>query len=344
MSAPAPGDTAMLDAWWATFVATGSLPAELLPVQGRLIRCVHKGQLPSGPVFVKTMTFPRAKDRLRYLLRALPGAHEAKLLRAVAQAGIPCPEVVDCRTQRRAGLPARSLLVLRALPVVQETRAAAARLRDEAELTLRLLRAGIEHRDLHTENFVRLTDGALAVLDLQSASVRGRDLSRDARIRLAAAARLLRDAPPAGLAASVAAGLVRPDERAAVGQACAAAQDHYRRGRVLRCLQESTEFTVCWRWWGIEHRRRRQPAAMRSVVCADGVARTAWLGDRVRELDGATPMFCGYARRWWWLGRGAVLYVPADTGEASVQDGMRAASACWHRFAAHEHVHHVDIA
>ena len=73
-----------LEQWWRTFVATGAVPAALEPVQGRLIRAVHRGCVADEPVFVKTMTFPRAKDRLRYFFRPLPADHEAAMLRMAA--------------------------------------------------------------------------------------------------------------------------------------------------------------------------------------------------------------------------------------------------------------------
>ena len=99
------GEGAELEAWWRGFVAEGRLPEALQLVQGRLIRSVHKGPLGSGTVFVKTMSFPRAKDRLRYLLRALPAAHEAAMLRRAAAAGVRCPEVLAAFGERRLGLP-----------------------------------------------------------------------------------------------------------------------------------------------------------------------------------------------------------------------------------------------
>jgi hypothetical protein len=65
-----------------------------------------------------------------------------------------------------------------------------------------VLAAGVQHRDLHSENFVRLRSGELAVLDLQSASPSAAAARFDRALRLATAARLVRDRqdPPAVLA------------------------------------------------------------------------------------------------------------------------------------------------
>lgn len=321
-------DAAVVDGWWRSFVATGALPAELEPVQSRLIRAVHRGQLPSGPVYVKTMTFPRGKDRLRYVHRALPGAHEAWMLAAVAAAGVPCPEVVAVHTARRWGLPFRSLLVLRALPVVAETAAPAARLRDEAALALRLLEAGVEHRDLHGDNFVRLADGQLAVLDLQSA-VRHHTPCTGAKARVAAAARLLRDRSGAERGSAdelLAAGLLRTAAEVA-GALALAARDlaAFQRARLGRCLGETTEFTRRVRWSGLEHRvRGGLPPGRWSVPLPQ--ARAAWLGQRARFLaDRSPPPFPAYLRRWWGAGR---LFVPATVSDAEI-GRLAAAAAAW---------------
>ncbi|MFO0279231.1 MAG: hypothetical protein ACK533_18355, partial [Planctomycetota bacterium] len=45
-------DAAVVARWWQAFVAAGDLPADLAPVQTRLVRGVYRGALPSGPVFV----------------------------------------------------------------------------------------------------------------------------------------------------------------------------------------------------------------------------------------------------------------------------------------------------
>jgi hypothetical protein len=319
-----PGDTEVLSRWWEGFLATGQVPAELELVQGRLIRSVHRGELPSGTVYVKTMTFPRAKDRLRYAFRALPATHEAAMLGAVAAAGVRCPEVVAVHTARRAGLPFRSMLVLRALPVVPEPTDVAKRLHDEAVVGAKLLAKGIEHRDLHGGNFVRLTDGTLAVLDLQSASQHAapREAPGD---RVAAAARLLREHLAASdevAAALCASGLLRNREEIAGARARAAAEQlHFQRGRVLRCLGESTEFTRELRWNGILH-RTREPLPEGYWLPPSAQARQQWLGQRARQVFGgagsASLVFPAFFRKWWWPRAKGTLYVPRTCSEVRI--------------------------
>lgn len=332
--ARADADGAELDRWWRTFVDTGRLPADLPLVQGRLVRAVHRGQLPSGPVFVKVMTFPRAKDRLRYLLRSLPGAHEAAMLRATAAVGIDCPEVVAVRSARRFGLPSRSMLVLRALPHVADPPTADTRLGEEAALAARLLAAGIVHRDLHGGNFLRLTDGRLAVLDLQSAS---RALLRPgASRRVATAVRLLQDRE--GLPRAIAApallrgGLLRDEaEVARAWTGVGIARARYLRGRIRRCLATSTEFTRHWQLHGVLHRTRGELGDGRWWRGGRELWR-AWLGQRAMEvLEGRPPMFRAFLRKWWWLGGGGRLYAPRACSEERIEVGVRDAIAAYER-------------
>lgn len=318
-------DDPVLARWWQTFCDTGALPAELERVQGRLIRSVHRGVLPSGPVFVKTMAFPRSKDRVRYLLRPLPAAHEAAMLRHTAAAGLPCPEVLAVRCARRVGLPFRSLLVLRSLPVVPERAPPRQRLEDEVVVAQRLLAAGILHRDLHTENFVRQQDGALAVLDMQSASRLGAR-ARSASARLAVATRLLRDRAPEerepGIAFMLERGLLRDaHEQQQVRQRCVAAEAHHREARLRRCFVNSTGFRRTLRPLGVEYRVRDGHGAAAGrwwrPAAASGLGGrelgAAWLGQRRRFLaTGAPPPFLAFFRKWWWLGGGGALYVPAS--------------------------------
>jgi hypothetical protein len=336
MAAATNDDGVTLARWWQVFRDTGALPTELELVQGRLVRAVHRGCLPSGPVHVKTMAFPRSKDRLRYALRALPAAHEAAMLRRTAAAGIPCPEVVGAFTARRAGLPFRSMLVLRTMPTVQDAEHEATRLRDEAALAGALVTAGIEHEDLHRDNFLRLPDGRLAVLDLQSAR-RCRPGSMAARRRMAS--RLVRDLPDEALDALVgrlvAAGLlVSDDEREGIVQGARTARRRFLVSRVRRCLGESTEFERRVTPTGIEHRRRDAPVAVR---CHRGGRRLvdAWLGERVLQvLHDAAPSFGGIFRKWWWLGGGASLYVPAEWSDERTLVEVERCAAAFDRFRA----------
>ncbi|MCR9247634.1 MAG: phosphotransferase [bacterium] len=307
------GERQQLADWWEHYRRSGALPAELSEVQSRLIRSVHRGELPRGAVFVKTMTFPRRKDRLRYLVRALPAQHEAAMLGRVAAAGIPCPEVVDVRAARRFGLPHRSWLVTRALPVPLAGEPPS--LAEQAEVALRLLRAGIVHRDLHADNFVRLQDGSVAVLDLQSASA-GK-AADDAVHRLAAAARLVRDHPTSRVAAAVEGGLITSAEAEAVLERAARERTAFWRRRVMRCLGETTEFTRRVRWSGIEHRHRTVAPPGYWHRQGRGVElRDAWIGQRVHAMFGSrSPVFWAFFRKWWWLGGGGALYVPQTCRE-----------------------------
>ena len=324
-------DDAVVAGWWQEFLTRGRLPAELELVQGRLIRSVHRGRLPSGSVHVKAMAFPRAKDRLRYLCRALPASHEAAMLRAVAAAGVACPEVVGNYTARRVGMPFRSLLVLRSLPVVVDQASPAERLRAEVAVVQRLLAAGVVHRDLHGGNFVRLADGTLAVLDLQSSSQVSPARAGSRAVRLAIAARMLRErqglTDDDGLCLLRTAGLVRDEqEAAAVQQALVRERRHWLRTRVLRCLGESTEFRRRWRWNGCEHWSRGAVAA--GGWHAHPQAAQAWLGQRWHQLaHGRAACFPGYFRKWWWLGGGGALYVPPACHDGRFDAEVQAAVA-----------------
>lgn len=320
-------DAAVVDRWWRAFVAGTGLPPELTLVQSRLVRAVHRGQLPSGPVYVKTMAFPRAKDRLRYSCRALPAAHEAKLLRRLAAAGIAVPEVVAVRTRRHALLPAHSLLLLRALPVVADAASVPQRVREEAELAARMLAAGVVHRDLHGGNFVRLADGRLAALDLQSARRIGARRAASAALRVELAANLLQDRPPELATAVRAAGLLRDDAETARALALASSRTlAFRRRRVARCVGETTEFTRTWRWWGCEHRRRGVvDAAGRWFAAAEALA--AWRGQRVRELAGLAGQPFLACRRHWPTLRGGALLVAAGLDDAAARAAVAVAVA-----------------
>lgn len=323
-------DAAAVDRWWRHFCRHGCLPADLELVHGRLVRSVLRGQLPSGSVHVKAMAFPRVKDRLRYLLRPLPGAHEAAMLRAVGAAGVPCPEVLAVRTARRCGLPFRSLLVLRSLTLATSVEEPRQRLRDEAALAGRLLAAGIVHRDLHGGNLARLADGRLAVLDLQSARVVGPRRAGARSVRIAVAARLLRERPglgdDEGLRVVQEASLIAAADVDAVRQRLRRERGDWARTRLWRCWGESTEFRRRWRWHGCEHWRRGEvpPGRWRKHPRA----REVWLGQRLLHLEsGRLPVFPALLRKWWWLGGGASLYVPSTCDDGRLDTEVMAALA-----------------
>lgn len=330
------GDDAVLAAWWGEHVATGRLPAAATVVQQRLVRAVGRAELPSGPVFLKVMAFPRAKDRLRYLCRALPAAHEAAMLAAVAAAGIPCPGVVGIRTLRRRLLPHRSMLVLRALPVAPSTRTWTEQLAAQARIGVALLAAGIVHGDLNLGNFVTLADGNLAVLDLQSAR-RG---AASARARLDIAARLLGEHVFAGhlpVAAGVpvlrAAGLLTTDAEAVAVADLAARRHHlWLRGRIRRCLQESTEYSRAIRWNGIEHRHRGELPPGRWHAGARAVLRRAWLGQRALQVrEGRVPRLPAFFAGWPWLPCRSAVYVPDSFRGGTVQTELQVLSEGFER-------------
>ncbi|MGK0153584.1 MAG: tRNA A-37 threonylcarbamoyl transferase component Bud32 [Neolewinella sp.] len=325
-------DQQVLEHWWQTFVATGELPKGLVRVQGRLIRAVHRGELPSGPVHIKTMTFPRKKDRLRYAFRALPAVHEANMLALTRAAAIPCPDVVDVRVQRRAWLPHRSMLVLRSLPLSDLAPNPSQRLEQEIELAKRLVTAGIHHRDLHTENFVLMASGELAVLDMQSASQIRLGQTSSSRVRLAVASRLLRDrdeqerAPALVRMRSI--GLLQSDhECESVNTRIQRLQLHYQDSRIRRCLMNSTEFSRRSQLSGVEYRLRGELPPGRWWQGGRSL-RTAWIGQRARHLqEGTAPVFAAFFQKWWWLGGGAALYVPFLCEDERIEEEVRSVSS-----------------
>lgn len=331
------GADAQLERWWREHAASGGLPVGVAPVQGRLVRQVGRGELAGTSVFVKVMAFPRWRDRLRYLLRALPGAHEAAMLGRVAAAGIPCPEVLFVRTARRHLLPWRSLLVLRALPVAApiDPPTPADALRQRSTLAARLLAARVLHPDLNAGNFVPLADGRLAVLDLQSARVWPWARSRRSHVQVAS--RLLRDvadlSPVAAAAALRAAGLLR--DAAEVDAALALAQRRqwrWQRGRLLRCLTTSTEFTRTWRWCGTEHRLRAALPPGRWVRGGRELHR-CWLGQRALQvLEGRAPTLPAYFRAWPWFPGVSAVYVPSQWCEDQVRQELAVAAAGYTRY------------
>ncbi|MFM1874030.1 MAG: Lipopolysaccharide kinase (Kdo/WaaP) family [Planctomycetota bacterium] len=332
------GAAATIEAWWRHFAATGTAPADWRHVQSRLIRAVHCADLDGRTVFVKTMTFPRAKDRLRYSVRPMPTAHEARLLRVLARAGVRCPAVLVERSLRRFGLPLRAMLVLEGLHA--EPADPGRDLAACAAMALAMLRAGVVHRDLHFGNFLRLADGSLAVIDLQSARLRAAPADGRSE-RLAAAAWLLFSGGEAVRGRGeelVAAGLLADADEVAVAVALAERQaTEWQRRRALRCFDESTQFAVSWSPLGRTVKRRQVVAELRTARWRRGGAalRAAWIGDQLRVEAGHAPQFVGLRTDWWRpAARHALLGPAADEAfAAAVADAHVAYRAAAERLA-----------
>lgn len=315
------GDAELLALWWREVLASGRLPAGVQPVQGRLLRQVGRGALPSGEVFLKVMAFPRGKDRLRYLLRLLPAAHEAAMLRRVAAAGLCCPAVVAVHTARRFLLPYRSMLVTRALPVaaappsLEPTAVLALR----ADAALRLLAAGLFHPDLNPDNFVWLQDGRLAVLDLQSM----RRCRHRARAALRMGARLLLEAvavPVADAAARLeAAGFGRAE---ALRREAARQGLRFLRSRVRRCLGTSTGFQRRRHGPWVEYGIRGDLPAGSWQRCGPELRR-AWLGQRLLQMfERRPPLLPRIRHNSLWFPGNWSAYIPDSVAERA-RDELR---------------------
>ena len=305
------------------------LPHGIETVQARLVRTVGCGALPTGRrVFVKSMGFPRAKDRLRYLVRTLPARHEARMLATVAAAGIPCPQVVAAAGRRLLGVPMASVLVTAALPVADR----AVDPGERARLVGELVAAGVFHPDLHPENVVALEDGGTAVLDLQSARFRGGALGRrDLRamvVKLVAAA----SDRPTETRALVQSGLLTED---AMVEAIAAAEQVERldlERRVLRCIRTSTEFRARRHLLGVLH-ERRGPRPQGTWVRGGSEMVLLWLGDRsLQVLEGRAPVLHALFRRSWWFPGTHSVYIPGPSGAETLERAKPALLAGEQRF------------
>ena len=254
------------------------------------------------------------------------------MLRMAAAASVACPEVLAAFAERSGGIPRRSMLVLRALPVVADGADEARRTDEEVALAIQLLEAGICHGDLHAENFVRLSAGSLAVLDLQSAYAFDPAGAGASRRRLQVAARMLRErsGPSEGLAlASMQAqGMLRSEvEIDRVLALRDRGRQYYEDSRIRRCLQTSTEFERHLSLRGVCYRLRSAPAGGRWVHGTSAL-RDAWIGQRILQLQAAEPaLFGAFFQKWWWLGGGGSLYVFKRFSDDRVDAAIEAASA-----------------
>ena len=319
---PAQPDLRAAIAVWfdACRAAPGRLPDGVQPVATRLVRGVGVGALPDGDrAFVKVMAFPRPKDRLRYLHRALPAVYEARMLRGLAARApdLAVPEVLGVLAVRRRGLPWLSVLVQREL--VAAAGGAGGRVVDFgtcARLAARLAELGCHHRDFHAGNVLRLEDGRLGVLDLQSARLLRGPLGRARRIEMAV--KLVSttvseaDADPAEL---VAAGVIPADDLPTVLASADRVRQLDVRRRILRCLRTSTEFERRRRLDGVLYRRRGVAPGPAIEVGRRGLP--LWIGDRALEVrDGRPPSLAGLFRSAWWRPGRDCVYLRSEEAPA----------------------------
>ncbi|MCB9871173.1 MAG: hypothetical protein H6837_15045 [Planctomycetes bacterium] len=328
-----PSDRERCAAWWEAAAARrGELPDELRPVQVRLVRAVARGVLPdAGPVFVKLMSFPRFKDRLRYALRSLPATHEARLLEHLRGRGVPVPEVRFVRVARRCGLPWLSMLATAEVPVVDEPLEPDA----GARAVARLLEAGVEHPDLNTGNFLVRQDGVVVVLDLQSARLRPGGVMPGRRVamvgKLFADLLGLQGGAPrcdavqlrAWQQALVHHGVCSSVELDAALAGAVQIGQRFQVGRIRRCLQESTLFRRRRGLLGVSHERRSH-AAGGVFVEGGGELVRYWIGDRALEiLDQRPPLLGALHRPWPFLPRRYRVYVSAGGADALAEAANR---------------------
>lgn len=289
-------DLRQIDAWWEEIVrAPGRLPDGVSLVLSRLVRVVGRGALPSGvEVYLKLMGFPRAKDKLRYLVRALPAVHEASILRYLGTTDIRVPEVMAARGLRRRGLPHACALVTRALPVVERE------LQPDPvlDVVFALRDAGVFHPDLHSDNFLPLEDGAVGVLDMQSAR-RRRVIPLEDTTRMLVTLVAHRAYQGADVQPWCEALRVRGYDEQSVGRIRDLAVKVNTRSRcdwMQRCLKESTQFTVRP---GVFRTRYERRAMAETGVWVEGGTEMFryWMGDRALEiLAGATPVLAALDR------------------------------------------------
>ena len=317
-----PDDVRQLEDWWAQcWARPGQLPAGLVKVQQKIVRAVGHGQLPhAGSVYAKAMWFVRAKDKLRYALRALPGVHEAGMLGVVSKAQIPCPQVLLVRGRRVMGVPRLSLLVVADL----HPATAAAKPRAMMDVAARLVAAGVYHEDLNPGNFLLLESGDTAILDLQSSRQKPTIGRRD-RLRMAAKLLSHLEAPETHLGDVVESGLLSQHDAPLVLDTIAEMRWRRKLSRIRRCFKESTLFTVDWQWNGTMFRRRRAANGDTNggtwVEGGEELIRY-WIGDRSQEVlgDSAPVLGCLFRRSALLPGKHK-LYIPAG-GQETLHDAV----------------------
>ncbi|MBK8978409.1 MAG: hypothetical protein IPM29_21115 [Planctomycetes bacterium] len=176
-----PGGAATLAriARWLGDTASVTGDAEVL--DGGPVRTTVRARTPDGAALVVKLFHPfDAGERVRALLRRPRAETERRNLDEARRRGLPVPSALGVLrlSPLRAALlledlgPATPLDVLVDTLTDRDERALLTTLTAAGELLRNALQQGLEHRDLHLGNVVRLGDGSLRLLDLHKARFR----------------------------------------------------------------------------------------------------------------------------------------------------------------------------
>lgn len=258
-------------------------------VKQNKVRTVVRLEGPEGPLFCKRFRVRDGRARLLHLVKPSPARREWDVLRRLRAAGAPCPEPVLLGEERAGGLLVGSVLATREVERADELNLVVDRLRASGDHVRRrrlfealaaaahaLLRAGLDHPDLHLGNFLaREDDDGLVALDMHSARVRGGPLGAAKTVRrlgkLVHSFGVCDPEPPKGAPEELswfAAAYARLDPRHGPAEALEAALvaravvvERIRlASRGKRCLIDSTSYAVEGSLARRVYRRREVPA------------------------------------------------------------------------------------
>ncbi len=247
----------------------GDAPREIVKQNsGRTVYRVAAGH---PALYVKRFPRELLRDRAK---------HEAAMLRALEEAGIPCPRLVATARDREGSYVVTEEIVdapvLKSL-VVGGGHDVRRLLAAMAEVTRRMIDAKIDHGDWHVGNAL-VRDGRIWVLDVHRARRVTRVTASRRREIVAFAAMSFRESVP--LTETVrfvrACGLTKPDELLDVWEKLRRLQSRYYDDRMKRCVRESTAFGVKG---GVYYRKGADVEAIVAAVEApkrDVVKATGW--------------------------------------------------------------------
>ena len=131
----------------------------------------------------------------------------------------------------------------------------------------------------------------------------------------------------------VAGGLLRgADELVAARQLAHQELGQFRRGRLRRCLGNSTEFCRVLSWRGVEHRQRGElPTGQWLPPSASALQQ--WLGQRALQVfENRPPAFPAFFRKWWWFRGKGSLYLPRACSQDRIESELSVAAAGFVRY------------